>query len=139
VCDDPIDERHVRILPKRLWGDGNPEGVRQRCSEEMMNTAIAAKKFGVKVINGFTGSKVWRNLYFFPPTSQIDIDAGYEDFSERWMPILDEFKKQDVMFGLEVHPTEIAYDIFTAQRTLEAIDYHQSFAFNFDPRIFPLN
>ena len=25
---DPIDERHKSILPARLWGDGDPEGVR---------------------------------------------------------------------------------------------------------------
>ena len=30
VCDHPIDERHKGILPSRLWGDGDPEGVRQR-------------------------------------------------------------------------------------------------------------
>jgi hypothetical protein len=29
VCD-PIDERHRGILPDYLWGDGDPEGVRQR-------------------------------------------------------------------------------------------------------------
>ncbi len=30
VCDDPIDARHRDILPDRIWGDGEPEGVRQR-------------------------------------------------------------------------------------------------------------
>ncbi len=34
VCD-PIDERHKNVLPERLWGDGKPEGVRQRCAEEL--------------------------------------------------------------------------------------------------------
>ena len=60
MADDPIDMRHKRILPSRLWGDGDPEGVRQRCAEEVKNTARAAKKFGVKVVNGFTGSSVWK-------------------------------------------------------------------------------
>lgn len=136
IADDPIDERHQRILPPRLWGDGDPEGVRQRCAEEMKNTAIAAKKFGVEVVNGFTGSKVWKNLYFFPPTSQDDINAGYEDFAARWKPIMEVFKEQGVYFGLEVHPTEIAYDIITSHRTLEALDHHPNFGFNFDPSHF---
>src|ERR1700722_11453597 len=35
VCDNTIDERHKNILPPRIWGDGNPEGVRQRAAEEM--------------------------------------------------------------------------------------------------------
>ena len=32
VCDDPIDERHRDILPAVIWGDGDPEGVRQRAA-----------------------------------------------------------------------------------------------------------
>ncbi len=135
VCD-PIDSRHESILPPRIWGDGDPEGVRQRAAEEVMNTARAAKLLGVDVVNGFTGSSVWAKLYFFPPTSQADIDAGYEDFAARWLPILGVFQEEGVKFGLEVHPTEIAYDLITAERALDAIDNHPSFGFNFDPSHF---
>lgn len=133
---DAIDKRHQRILPPRLWGDGDPEGVRQRCTQEMMNTAKAAKLFGVKIVNGFTGSMVWDKFYFFPPTSQSDIDEGYRDFAARWLPILDAFQQQGVKFGLEVHPTEIAYDIYTARRALQAVNNHPCFCFNFDPSHF---
>jgi len=136
ICDDPIDGRHKSILPPRLWGDGDPEGVRRRCAEEMKDTARAAAKLGVDVVNGFTGSSVWAKLYFFPPTGQADIDAGYQDFADRWLPILDVFKQEGVKFALEVHPTEIAYDIITARRALDAIDNHPNFGFNFDPSHF---
>ena len=44
VCDN-IDERHQGILSPEIWGDGDPEGVRTRAAEEMMNTARAARKF----------------------------------------------------------------------------------------------
>ena len=132
VCD-PIDARHQAILPQRIWGDGDPEGVRQRAAEEVADTARAAKLFGVDVVNGFTGSSIWSMLYFFPPTSQADIDAGYRDFAARWAPILDVFTSEGVRFGLEVHPTEIAYDVVTARRALEAVDDHPAFGFNFDP------
>jgi sugar phosphate isomerase/epimerase len=132
VCD-PIDERHQRILPPRLWGDGEPEGVRWRAAEEMKNTARAARLFGVDVVNGFTGSSVWARLYFFPPTTQADIDAGYADFARRWLPIMELFQSEGVRFGLEVHPTEIAYDIITARRALDALGNHPNFGFNFDP------
>jgi sugar phosphate isomerase/epimerase len=135
VCD-PIDTRHKSILSPRLWGDGDPEGVRQRCAEEVKNTAKAAKLLGVDVVNGFTGSSVWGKFYFFPPTSQADIDAGYKDFAARWLPILDVFKAQEVKFALEVHPTEIAYDIVTAKRALDAVANHPAFGFNFDPSHF---
>jgi sugar phosphate isomerase/epimerase len=136
ICDDPIDERHKRILPEHVWGDGDPEGVRGRAAEEMKNTARVARRFGVDVVNGFTGSSVWAKLYFFPPTTQAEIDAGYTDFANRWKPILDVFEAEGVRFGLEVHPTEIAYDIITARRALAALDRHGSFGFNFDPSHF---
>lgn len=136
VSDAIIDERHKGILPARLWGDGDPEGVRQRAAEEVKNTARAAAEFGVEVVTGFTGSPVWHMLYFFPPTTQAMIAAGYEDFARRWLPIMDVFQEEGVKFGLEAHPTEIAYDIVTGQRTLEALDHHPSFGFNYDPSHF---
>jgi sugar phosphate isomerase/epimerase len=132
VCD-PIDERHSRILPPRLYGDGDPEGVRQRAAQEMIDTGKAAKLFGVNVVNGFTGSSVWAKLYFFPPTSQDDINKGYEDFAQRWTPILDSYQADGIKFGLEVHPTEIAYDIITFQRAIDAVNGHPAFGANFDP------
>ena len=70
VCD-PIDERHKAILPEKIYGDGEPEGVRRRAAEEMKRTARAARLFfdaappavkqrleltGRAVVNGFTGS-----------------------------------------------------------------------------------
>ena len=132
VCD-PIDERHEATLPPHVWGDGDPEGVRQRAAEEMKDTARAAAKFGIKTVTGFTGSSVWHKLYFFPPTSQEEIDRGFQDFAERWSPILDVFDEEGVKFAFEVHPTEISYDIYSTERALEAIGHREAFGVNFDP------
>src|ERR1019366_6541372 len=44
VCD-LIDERHQSIRPNDVWGDGKPEGVRQRAAEKIKATARAARKF----------------------------------------------------------------------------------------------
>jgi sugar phosphate isomerase/epimerase len=130
---DPIDERHKSILPKYVWGDGDPAGVNRRAAEEMKNTARAAQKLGVSTVNGFTGSSIWHLNYSFPPVPQKMIDAGFELLAERWNPILDVFGQCGVKFALEVHPTEIAFDIYTAQRALEALDRREEFGFNFDP------
>ena len=147
VCD-PIDERHKAILPPHVWGDGDPEGVRQRAATELVNTAKACRSFidagadymadqppgsGRTVVNGFTGSSIWHALYAFPPTSQAFLERGFADFAARFTPILDEFDKLDVDFALEVHPTEIAFDIASAQRAIDALNGHQRFGFNFDP------
>lgn len=135
VCDN-IDFRHQSILPERIWGDGSPEGVRQRAAEEMKETARAAARLGVKVVNGFTGSSIWQYLYSFPPVPATIIEGGFKDFARRWKPILDVFTKEGIKFALEVHPTEIAFDIASTQKALEALDYHPAFGFNFDPSHF---
>jgi sugar phosphate isomerase/epimerase len=132
VCD-PIDQRHKSILPPHVWGDGDPEGVRQRAAKEMIKTAEAASHLGIEKVIGFTGSSIWHMLYSFPTVSKEMVDEGYKDFARRWGPILDEYKRLGKKFCLEVHPTEIAFDIATTKRALEAVDYHPSFGFNYDP------
>jgi sugar phosphate isomerase/epimerase len=132
VCDR-IDQRHKGILPDYVWGDGDPEGVRQRAAAEMIKTGEAAKRLGVNIVNGFTGSSIWHLLYSFPAASQDMLDEGYADFAARWTPILDKYQAMGIRFGLEVHPTEIAFDIVTARRALKAINNHPAFGFNYDP------
>ncbi|MHC6594601.1 sugar phosphate isomerase/epimerase family protein [Arthrobacter sp. C152] len=133
VCDDPIDERHRGILPDSVWGDGDPEGVRRRAAEEMKDTARLAAKLGVKTVTGFTGSSIWKYVPMFPPATEKMVDAGYQDFADRWNPILDVFDEVGVRFAHEVHPSEIAYDYWTTQRALEAIGHREAFGLNWDP------
>jgi len=132
VCD-LIDERHKDILPKHVWGDGDAEGVRKRAAKEIQDTARAAAKLGVKVVNGFTGSSIWSKLYSFPPNKRDTVEKGFQDFADRWNPILDVFDEEGIRFGLEVHPTEIAFDIVTAERAVEVLDGREAFGFNYDP------
>ena len=135
VCD-PVDARHKGILPAAVWGDGDPEGVRHRAAQEVMDTARAAAKFGVRQVNGFTGSPIWHLLYSFPPNDFATIERGYAEFAERWNPILDVFDAEGVQFGLEVHPTEIAYDFPTTRKALAAVGRRPAFGINFDPSHF---
>ena len=143
VCD-LIDERHRAILPPEIWGDGEPEGVRQRAAARMIDTAKAARAFfdarpgaatidSPATVTGFTGSSIWHALYAIPPTTQAYKERGFADFAARWRPILDAFDALDVNFALEVHPTEIAFDIASAQRAIDAVTGHRRFGFNFDP------
>jgi sugar phosphate isomerase/epimerase len=130
---DRIDERHKAILPGYVWGDGKPEGVRKRAAEEMIKTGEAAKRLGVSIVNGFTGSPIWHLVYSFPPILPGMIENGFKEFAKLWKPILDAYKKMGIRFGLEVHPTEIAFDIASAKRALKALNNHPAFGFNFDP------
>ncbi len=149
VCDN-IDERHRAILPDRIWGNGEPEGVRQRAAQEMMDTARAANRFFAHrpaecrkptadshpIVNGFTGSSIWHMTYPFPPIPSGTIERGFADLAARWLPILEVFREQNVRFALEVHPAEIACDIASARRALEAVQHHPNFGFNYDPSHF---
>ena len=135
VCD-PIDERHRAILPPEIYGDGEPEGVRTRAAERMKDTARAAARLGVQQVNGFTGSPIWHLIYSFPPNDFAEIERAYGDFAERWNPILDVYDAEGVKFGLEVHPTEIAYDFVTTRKALDAVDNREAFGINLDPSHF---
>lgn len=128
---DPNDHRSDAWVPAELAGD--PEGKRAWAIEEMKRTAKAAKRLGVSVVTGFTGSSIWRYIYPWPPVSADDIKKGYDFFAEKWGPILDVFAENGVKFALEVHPTEIAFDLYSSQRALEAVGHHPAFGFNFDP------
>jgi sugar phosphate isomerase/epimerase len=135
VCDR-IDGRHQGVVPPDVWGDGDPEGVRQRAAEKLKDTARAAARFGVTTVTGFTGSSIWHLLYSFPPNDFADIERGYEDFAERFSPIIDVFDAEGVKFALEVHPTEIAYDFVTTRKALDALGNREGFGINFDPSHF---
>jgi sugar phosphate isomerase/epimerase len=133
---DPIDERHRAIVPPEVWDNGDPAGVRGRAAERMKDTARAAARFGVTQVNGFTGSQVWHMLYSFPPNDFGAIGRAYEEFAEVWSPIMDVFDQEGVRFGLEVHPTEIAYDFVTTRAALDAIGNREAFGINLDPSHF---
>ena len=131
VCDPNNDCRSDIFAPADCAGDADKK--RAWAIKAMKNTARAAQNLGVKVVNGFTGSPIWHMLYSFPPVTDEMIEDGFKFFADTWNPILDVFDECGVKFALEVHPTEIAFDIYTAKRTLDAIEYREAFGFNFDP------
>jgi sugar phosphate isomerase/epimerase len=133
VADRVIDERHKGLVPPRIWGDGEAEGVRRRAAEDMQHAARAAAAFGVEIVNGFTGSPIWHVLAMFPPVPPQMIEDGYKEFADRWNPILDVFDEVGVKFALEVHPGEIAYDFWSTRRTLDALNNRPAFGINYDP------
>jgi sugar phosphate isomerase/epimerase len=132
VCDR-VEPRHQRILPPRVWGDGDPAGVSERATAEMADTFRAARKLGVSVVTGFSGSSLWPGVLGYPAHTPEEIAEGYKDFADKWNPLLDVAAEAEVRFALEVHPGEIAYDLVTAERTLDALDGREDFGFNFDP------
>jgi sugar phosphate isomerase/epimerase len=128
---DRYDERLLAFAPAETRG--KPEALRQWASEEMKATARAAQAMGCGVVTGFMGSPIWHAWYSFPPTTEEMIEAGFRDICRLWTPIFDQFDRCNVRFALEVHPTEIAFDLYSAERLLRTFDGRPTLGFNFDP------
>ena len=131
VCDLNNDERSDIFAPGECAGD--PEKKRTWAVETMKQTAMAARNLGIDTVVGFTGSSIWHLFYSYPPVSEKQVNDGFQYFADMWNPILDVFDDCGVKFALEVHPTEIAFDVLTSERALEAIGKREAFGFNFDP------
>ena len=128
---DPWDPRLDNFAPPEV--KGKPEAIVAWATAEMMATARAAANMGCGVVTCFMGSPVWRYWYSFPQTTESMIDEAYAEIVRRWSPIFDEFDACGVRFALEVHPTEIAFDYWTAKRLLDAFGGRKTLGFNFDP------
>ena len=71
ICDH-IDERHQAIVPPQVWGDGHPEGVRQRAAENMQTAARATN-----VVNDLLDCGVWIRMPGAPPLDRyVRVSAG---------------------------------------------------------------
>jgi sugar phosphate isomerase/epimerase len=128
---DDYDKRLDAFAPAEV--KGKPAKLRAWAIGEMIATARAARAMGCYVVNGFMGSPIWKFLYSFPPTTEEMVEEGFSKIKKLWTPILDEFDRCGVKFGLEVHPTEIAFDLYTAARLLDKFERRPALGFNFDP------
>ncbi|MGM0432501.1 MAG: sugar phosphate isomerase/epimerase family protein [Spirochaetota bacterium] len=110
---------------------GTPEEKVKHGTQQLIKTAQAANALGVKNVVGYPGVENWGRFFFFP------YGQGWQEyeqqFAERFVPILDEFKKYGVRFAIEPHPNSFVYDIYTAERAIELVDGHPALGYNFDP------
>jgi sugar phosphate isomerase/epimerase len=66
------------------------------------------------------------------PTPDI-VAAGFQDFVKLWGPVLDVARDEGVRFAFEVHPGQIAFDLYSAEMALDAMHGRPEFGFTFDP------
>ncbi len=95
ICDN-IDARHKAAVGREIWGDGYPEGVRQRAAQQMIDAGKGARRLGVGVVSGFTGRSMRRSLSSSPPVLPDTIRASNDDFPKRCSPTLAVFMKEGV-------------------------------------------
>jgi sugar phosphate isomerase/epimerase len=87
---------------------------------------------GCRVVTGFMGSPIWHGWYSFPPTTEEMIACAFDEIGRLWTPLFDEFDRCGVRFAHEVHPTEIAFDLYTTERLLRTFN-RPALGLNFDP------
>jgi sugar phosphate isomerase/epimerase len=132
LCD-PIDERHQDLLPDSVWGDGDPEGVRRRASDEVIAAARAAQQLGAAVLSGFSGSPIWSAVTGYPPPKPSRIADSFREFARQFRPILDACQECGIKYALEVHPGQVAFDLYSAEAALDALEGRPEFGFTLDP------
>lgn len=111
--------------------EGTPEEKIKFGMDRMKRTAQAANALEVPVVCGFIGCERYSRWFPFPYPQGWD-EMG-QAFAERWGEVLDEFEKQGVKFAHEPHPNEYVYNIETAHKSIELLDGHKAWGFNFDP------
>jgi sugar phosphate isomerase/epimerase len=88
---------------------------------------------GLAVVSGFTGSPIWSYVAGYPSPTREVVASGLADFARKWNPILDVCRDCGVRYAFEVHPGQIAFDLYSAEMALDAIEGREEFGFTFDP------
>jgi sugar phosphate isomerase/epimerase len=118
------------------WFQGNPEEKVRYGISRIRKTAEAAAALDVSVVNGFIGSPNWGSWFIYPLMNEQIYEEGFQLFLSDGERFFDFFNKYNIKFALEVRPQEHAYNIETAKRLLEVVNYNKAFGFNFDPSHF---
>lgn len=133
AVSDRLDARHQASLPEWIWGEGDPDGVATRAAQEMVETAKVAQQLGISLVVAATGSPFTAMHFGFPPASDEMITAGWQQFHQRWKPILDAFDQHGCKLAIELNPAQTAFDIDSAQATVEALESHGALTFAVNP------
>ena len=133
AVSDIVDARHEALVPDYVWGDGRPEGVSLRAAEELRATFRLAEKLGANVVSGFTGSPVWAYTSGYPAPKPGVIADALKAFAAQWNPILDAARDCGVRFACEVHPGQLAFDLYSTEVVLDVLNAREEFGILFDP------
>ena len=109
VCEAVIYDRYRNMVNPRVWGDGDPEGVRQRAAEEMKPPPA------LPPVRGGDRRRVYR-ISDLALRGEVSASGrrrhpgGVPRLRRPLLPDLDVLDEVGVRFAHEVHPFEIADD-----------------------------
>ena len=99
--------------------------------EATIKAAQVANAMEVPVVVGFVGCENFGRVCQWPDANAWEREEAV--FVERWSKILDKYTEYGVKFAHEPHPNQMVYDIETALRSIELLEGHSAWGFNFDP------
>ncbi len=117
---------------------GNPKARQAWAVEQMMMTAKASKRLGLKASVTFSGALAWPFIYPWPQRPAGLIETAFEELGRRWKPILDAYEDADCDVCYEIHPGEDIHDGATFERFVDAVGGHKRACINYDPSHFLL-
>lgn len=116
----------------------NPDARQMWAVEQVKAAASVSRHWNIDVMASFSGSLLWHTVYPWPQRPFGLVDTGFKALADKWMPVLDHCKDENVKICYELHPGEDLHDGITFERFLKATDNHESVGILYDPSHFVL-
>ena len=112
---------------------GNPKARQEWAVNQLMMAAKASKNLGLDRHVTFSGALAWPYVYPWPQRPEGLIENAFNELSNRWKPILDQFDQNGVDLCYEIHPGEDLHDGITFEMFLEKVGNHKRCNMLYDP------
>jgi sugar phosphate isomerase/epimerase len=130
------DEAFDGFAPEAVRG--NPKARQTWAVQQMLLSAKASRRLGLKSNVSFPGALAWPFLYPWPQRPAGLVEAAFDELARRWTPIFNAFDEAGCDVCFELHPGEDLFDGITFEMFLERVNNHPRCCINYDPSHFLL-
>ena len=130
------DEAFDGFAPEAVRG--NPKARQAWGLQQMLLSAKASRRLGLKSNVSFPGALAWPFLYPWPQRPAGLVEAAFDELARRWTPIFNAFDEAGCDVCFELHPGEDLFDGATFEMFLERVKNHPRCCINYDPSHFLL-
>jgi sugar phosphate isomerase/epimerase len=130
------DEAFDGFAPEAVRG--NPTARQAWAVQQMLLSAKASRRLGLKSNVSFPGALAWPFLYPWPQRPAGLVEAAFDELAKRWTPIFNAFDEAGCDVCFELHPGEDLFDGTTFEMFLERVKNHPRCCINYDPSHFLL-
>jgi sugar phosphate isomerase/epimerase len=130
------DEAFDGFAPEAVRG--NPKARQAWAVRQMLLSAKASRRLGLKSNVSFPGALAWPFLYPWPQRPAGLVEAAFDELAKRWTPIFNAFDEAGCDVCFELHPGEDLFDGTTFEMFLERVKNHPRCCINYDPSHFLL-